>query len=99
MDEPELESSMNLVIPFIQVQSVGGIYDDTAFTAGFHCGAINQLILTYHETWVDQEVMTYSNLIDQIDLIAMGYGLSTEVVAEHGDFATILIKKDTNPLL
>ena len=60
------------VMPFVAVTSQGGPFDDQAFTAGFQCGQLWQLLHVERPEAVSLSV--YRDLERQVDLIAMAAG-------------------------
>lgn len=84
--EPEYQ----LVVPFVEVQSKGGRYEDNAFVAGFQMGTLWTVLLgSPPEVRVILWKPIYSDLIPQADLIAMKEGWKTEIVDEDEEWATL----------
>lgn len=74
-----LEGPMELVLPFVSCVSKGGPYDDTAFTAGFQAGRLDQRLAVAAAAQIDALGATvYTDLIPQVDLIAMNNGYTME---------------------
>jgi hypothetical protein len=81
-DDCELE----LVMPFIPVQSRGGPHDDAAYVAGYEMGRIDAILATAQTLGLtpDTHYVIRTENGPQIDLIAMRYGF-TAVVEEVGE--------------
>lgn len=79
------EQTWGLRMPFVVVTSKGGPYDDNAFTAGYECGSIDQLLAS--PDIVDHTAMVHSGSVPQLDLIAMdrGFTMEKEPWEEHPD--------------
>lgn len=79
-DRPEYDDrdEYALVMPFRCVTSVGGPFDDDAFTAGWQAGALYQKLSV--PNLVAASEMLYEALEAQADLIAMRFGLDVEVL-------------------
>jgi hypothetical protein len=64
-----------LAMPFVLVKSHGGPFDDSAFVAGFTCGALDQeLTVTAAVHTLPRERYIDTRFISQVDLIAMQHG-------------------------
>lgn len=72
------EHSYELLLPFRCVASVGGPFDDDAFTAGFQAGQLYQKLS--NPVLRGATEMVYEALEEQADLIAMAAGVSVEVL-------------------
>jgi hypothetical protein len=78
-DEPEDQATeMSLVMPFVNVASRGGRYDDDAFAAGWEMGDLDSY-LEHQRPAVYEKTIREGNA-EQADLIAMhwGYRAATE---------------------
>jgi len=76
-DDDEVE--YGLVMPFVACVSKGGPYDDESFVAGYQAALISgQLRMGSGIGAKRFETMAYSELAEQIDLIAMQWGYSVE---------------------
>lgn len=85
------EERFALVLPFIQVVSEGGLYDDLSFAAGFQMGEISGKLCN-RELLVGT-FLIYSTLIRQVDLIAMRYNYATEVLHDDDTWCQIGITR------
>ena len=88
---PDDEVKYNILIPFTQVQSVGGLYDDASFVAGWMIGNLWQLLAQFHKNWNDQDLLYYRCLDVQVDLIVMHYGLVSEVLPGQSEDPEALV--------
>lgn len=77
-DYDDRDSGYGLVMPFRCVTSVGGPFDDDAFTAGFQAGQLWQRLSTPNLAAASE--MVYEALEEQVDLIAMARGLKMDVL-------------------
>lgn len=68
MDDDE-SAEYGLVMPFVNVTSKGGLYDDEAFCAGYEMGLLDAR-LEYEQPAVHEQMVHEGNF-DQADLIAM----------------------------
>ncbi len=71
------------VMPFVNVTSRGGRYDDEAFTAGWEMGALDALLSDLADRCtsglsLDLRKMIHSANAEQADLIAMHHGFQIE---------------------
>ena len=76
VDDDEDEEGMGFVMPFVVVESNGGDLDDEAFTLGWECAMLADMI----EEVSSMGVATFSRfvhakLVKQVDLIAMANGM------------------------
>lgn len=62
-------------MPFVNVTSIGGAYDDVAYTAGWEMGEL-YFNLVYNRPAVLEKTIRKGN-VEQADLIAMGAGYET----------------------
>lgn len=73
------DDAFGLVIPFVNVRSVGGIHDDASFSAGYECGQLTAYMEAVGRTnTVRLERWVRSSNVDQIDLAAMAHGFRIE---------------------
>jgi hypothetical protein len=79
------------ILPFTEVASVGGRYDDESFVAGFQIGRIYQELSNPKKTVT--KVLIYEDLVEQLDLIAMHYKMVITVVSIDDGIALIHIEK------
>lgn len=83
-DEPESEDAeYGLVMPFINVISRGGRYDDEAYCAGYEMGSLEARLK--HEGCPVVTLTIRSENAEQADLIAMGQGYSAQVKPSEVD--------------
>lgn len=82
------EGEYRLVMPFVVTTSVGGPYDDAAFTAGWNMGRIDyELEMCAKMGAIPRPVYMNTPLTPQIDLLAMKHGfiVQSEPWDEHPD--------------
>jgi hypothetical protein len=80
-DDPEL------ILPFVCVSSKGGPFDDEAFTAGFECGMLWDLLGGLRDgevPFTDEPVLVRASLRVQADLMAMERGYTMAAEATDG---------------
>lgn len=76
-------------VPFVAVESLGGPYDDEAFSAGFQLGMLNMGF--FIDDFPDHFCMPmFRQSVRQADLIAMRHGWCTRVHEEVDDQWVIL---------
>ena len=88
-DQPPAE--YDLVIPFVACQSQGGPHEDDAFVAGYQAGRIDHaLAVLVTVGGREMRATVRSDLVRQLDLIAMhhGFTVESEACAEGWTFAT-----------
>jgi hypothetical protein len=74
-----VEEEWGLVFPFVVCRSNGGPYDDEAFVAGYQAGQISKALAAAAAVGADRCMFTVrTDLVPQLDLIAMHYGFSLE---------------------
>lgn len=93
-DDSEEESQFEIEMPFTEVISKGGVYDDQSFVAGFQTGQIYYIL--QQSALVSTTLIVYRNLVKQIDLIAMKNGFRTVVTAEDEHWAQIEVTRIKN---
>lgn len=82
-DESE-EQQHELVMPFVNVTSVGGPFDDRAYCAGWEMGKLDVLLGQLRPSVHEQAVLTAN--ATQADLLAMKHGYHAEFqVPEDAD--------------
>ncbi len=79
-DEP---TEYGLVMPFINVTSKGGQYDDVAFCAGYEMGLLDAKL--EHEQPPVLEQTIHDGNTEQADLIAMHRGYRAELTTSEVD--------------
>lgn len=95
-DEPDHETVMGLLMPFVNVKSKGGKYDDEAYVAGYEIGKLVGA-LEWRPKKVEQ--LVHSSNLEQIDLVAMWHHYTIEETVAHDNmWATVTLKKVENPL-
>lgn len=77
-DEYDDREPMSLVLPFVCVASVGGPYADEAFAAGWQAGTIAAKLADRRIAVMTEMVRT--PLVEQLDLVAMDAGYSTDTL-------------------
>jgi hypothetical protein len=85
------KADFGLVLPFLAVKSKDGPYDDLPFVAGYQAGKIDGLLSA--KQYKSLEVYSYSNLIKQIDLIAMRHNYSIEILSDDNMWALLRFTK------
>lgn len=81
----EEPTEYDLVVPFIACTSEGGPYDDEAFVVGFQAGQIyRSLGVLGAAGGTELQATVRSDLVKQLDLIAMHHGFQTETEACDG---------------
>lgn len=73
-DEQENESDYGLVMPFVNVASKGGPYDDAAYVAGWHMGGLDARLEPRYLARVSETIRSAD--ASQADLLAMKHGYS-----------------------
>lgn len=66
------EAEYGLVMPFVLVESVGGPYDDEAFTVGWEMGELNAWLETSPPN--GSKRLVHDTTCPQVDLLAMRHG-------------------------
>lgn len=86
MSEDQPEDAYELVMPFVACASNGGPYDDDAFTAGYVAGGLDKTLgaIAALEGHGMVGVSVRTNLLPQLDLIAMRHGFTVETEAIEG---------------
>lgn len=70
----EEEGEFGLVMPFVNVTSKGGPFDDQAFTAGYEMGMLSVNLANPHPAgWIHHIIVRTDNQ-EQADLLAMRHG-------------------------
>lgn len=77
----------SFILPFVAVVSVGGRYDDLGFASGYQMGIIYGLLSDRRVVATTQ--LIYRDLVDQVDLIAMRHGYSSEVLNQDDEWVQI----------
>lgn len=93
-DRPEWddrdEITYRLVMPFTEVRSEGGPYDDLSFVAGFQMGQIDGKLTSMGQNSIAAATfLVFSQLKHQVDLIAMKHNYTSEVLHDDGEWAQI----------
>jgi hypothetical protein len=84
LDQPEFDGYA-LVLPFVACQSHGGPYDDESFVAGFRAGQVDRALAVIAAVEGDGlAVQAESELVKQLDLIAMHRGFPATAVTDVG---------------
>ena len=96
LDQPESEG-YSLVMPFTVVRSVGGPYDDDAFTAGWAAGAIDRTLqLLADEAAVRELTFTVrTDLVPQLELVGMRhqFPVMRSAVTEVQEWSSIVFAR------
>lgn len=80
------DGSSNLAMSFVTVKSVGGPHDDDSFSAGYQAGMIDAMLSTRRLFGTTVQTI-FASVYPQVDLIAMQYGYTCDIVAENRGFA------------
>lgn len=89
--EPE-DDSFGVLVPFTCVESVGGPYDDAAFCAGFTVGSVHASLaaLSQLDRPVPMTEHVRTDLVAQLDLVAMHHGWTTSHSGDDGGGWTVM---------
>lgn len=77
------EPEYGLVMPFVNVVSKGGPYDDLAYCAGWHMGGLDARLEHRHLARVSETIRTAD--ASQADLLAMKHGYSVRLDSSDYD--------------
>lgn len=95
------DSEINWVtfMPFINVKSAGGKFDDSSFCAGFEMGSLDCRL--FQASAIPAENFFMTLIVDnesQADLIAMkhGYIIEQKIIDQSGFWMTCLFTRSTN---
>ncbi len=86
-DDERADREMSLVMPFLAVISNGGRYEDLSFTAGFQAGLADGRHGSRHI--LASTCLVYSDLVPQMDLIAMRHGYRCDVLHDDETWAQV----------
>lgn len=81
------EETFGLVMPFTEVASVDGPYDDLSFVAGFQMGQIDGKLES--QKIAATTFLIFSRLTHQVDLIAMRHNYHMDILHDDGTWAQI----------
>lgn len=79
-------------MPFINVKSKGGMYDDQAYMAGYEMGILDMALVQASHYMV--EMIIHSTNEMQADLIAMRHGWQVEVLERDEKYSVLQITKN-----
>lgn len=95
-DKPEWDDRdgecFELVMPFLNVVSKGGKYEDESFTAGWQMGEIMASLKERHIAAATY--LVFSELVEQVDLIAMKYGYAFDILHNDGTWAQVGVTRN-----
>lgn len=91
------EQQYDLVMPFLNVVSRGGKYEDEPFTAGWQMGEIMSALR--ERRIAATSYLVFSDLAEQVDLIAMKYDYTTDILHDDGTWAQIGVTRNDAPNL
>lgn len=74
------EPASDVDVPYNVVTSKGGLYDDVSFMAGIQFGQIRRTL--YDRDVCAATALVYSDLVTQIDLLAMAHGYTCDILME-----------------
>lgn len=78
-----------LLMPFVNVQSVGGTYEDESYCAGYEMGRVDAELQCVPAS-VDSLIVTIKDgNRTQADLIGMRHGFTTEFEDHENDWVTV----------
>lgn len=85
------ENTWELMFPFTVCASAGGPYDDAGFVAGFTVGKIHGALdeMAHADIVAPFERTVPADLVDQLDLVAMHHGWTTDATPLGDGWATI----------
>ena len=89
-DEENEDHSIELVMPFVTVQSNDGPHDDQSYTAGYEMGRLDDQLEFEKPSVLDSVVLTEN--IKQVDLIAMKNGYSMTPTLHEEDPTWTFVK-------
>lgn len=85
------DAEYGLVMPFVSVESNGGLHNDRAYVAGFRLGTIDHTLRTAPREVRSLRFLIQPDDVAQLDLIAMHHGFRMRTVdVSHGWLAAIL---------
>jgi hypothetical protein len=85
MSEHDDHSGWSLLMPFVNVTSVGGKFDDEAFVAGYEIGKLDSTLQSLWLLHVSQHVeLLRAENIGQAELVAMRYGYHLSSIEDGG---------------
>jgi|SRR5690349_20972516 len=100
LDRPE-EEGYGLLYPFTCVTSVGGEYDDNAFTAGVQVGQIDKALEVALAAGADRFRATVRTaLVKQLDLVGMARGwpvLRSTADEKYPEWSVVEFFKELEP--
>lgn len=80
------DDGAELVLPFVVVESVGGPFDDLAYTAGWEMGALDaRLAAAKHHGLGCPTVTIRRENVEQAELLAMRHGMLTNELRPDGE--------------
>lgn len=96
MSDPQ-EPEYGLVMPFVNVASKGGPYDDAAYCAGWHMGGLDARLETRYLARVSETIRTAD--AKQADLLAMKHGYTVRLDGSEFDEWTFaeFVRIDSDP--
>jgi hypothetical protein len=100
MDESE-EQFQKVTMPIVNTISVGGVFDDSSYAAGYEVGYLDFRLLQASIIDADGIATTmFKDNLEQADLIAMkhGYKIESKEESECGNWITLLFTLADNIL-
>jgi hypothetical protein len=99
MTEPE-DVDYGMVLPFVVVASKGGPFDDDAYVAGFEAGqmfeSLSHIRMHSPDIYMKLAMPVHAANRDQLDLIAMHYGLTAKFTEVADDWLALTLSAGTN---
>lgn len=99
MDDSE-NVDYGMVLPFVVVASKGGPFDDDAYTAGFEAGqmfeSLSHIRMHTPDIYMKLAMPIHAANREQLDLIAMHYGLTANFTEVADGWLTITLSAYTS---
>lgn len=87
----------DLVMPFVVCASNGGPYQDDAYVAGWEAGSLDKALELTHSVFPAERIVFpqafHADNRDQIDLIAMRYGMVAEFADLEDGWVSLVLKR------
>lgn len=96
MSEDPRELNWEVFMPFVNVKSAGGHFDDDAFSAGFEMGTLDHKLFLISSIPGENFFMTIRAAnASQADLVAMrhGYKIEQKIPDDSGEWLTCLFTR------
>jgi hypothetical protein len=83
-----------LLMPFVNVRSVGGTYDDESYCAGYEMGRLDAELQNAPASVQSLIATINDGNRTQADLIAMRHGFDTECEPHENDWLTVTFRRE-----